>query len=79
MGARSNPPVELRPSTDRLERPALRRRVLKAEEAQMVELYQAGLSAIEVAEAVGVAKFSVLQALRSAGVPARPVGVHCAR
>ena len=45
----------------------------------MVELYQAGLSAIEVAEAVGVAKFSVLQALRSAGVPARPVGVHCAR
>ena len=46
MGARSNPPVELRPSTDRLERPALRRRVLQAENAQMVELYQAGLSAL---------------------------------
>jgi transposase-like protein len=79
MGARSNPPVELRPSTDRLERPASRRRILKAEKAKMVELYQAGLSAIEVAEAVGVAKSSVLQTLRSAGVPARPVGVHYAR
>ena len=72
MSARSNPPVELRPTTDRMEPPAGRRRVLKADKAKIVELYESGLSAIEVAETVGVAKSTVLRVLDGEGVKMRP-------
>ena len=79
MGARSNPPVELRPSTDRMEPPAGRRRVLKAEKAKIVELYESGLSAIQVAETVGVAKSTVLRVLDSEGAQKRPHGQRYVR
>ena len=79
MGSRSNPPVELRPSTDRMEPPAARRRVLKADKTKIVELYESGLSAIEVAETVGVAKSTVLRVLDGESVKKRPHGQRYAR
>ena len=46
--------------------------MLKADKAKIVELYESGLSAIEVAETVGVAKSTVLRVLDGEGVKMRP-------
>lgn len=62
-----------------MEPPAACRRVLNAEKAKIVELYESGFSAIEVAEIVRVAKSTVLRVLAGEGVKKRPHGQRYVR
>ncbi len=53
--------------------------MLKADKAKIVDLYESGLSAIDVAETVGVAKSTVLLVLDREGVKKRPHGQRYAK
>lgn len=52
---------------------------MKADKAKIVDLYESGFSAIEVAETVGVAKSTVLRVLDGEGVKKRPHGQRYTR
>lgn len=54
--------------------PPGRRRVTRKDRAEIVRLYESGLSALAVAEQAGVSKTSVLNVLKSEGVTVRPWG-----
>lgn len=76
--AQLNPNTLKPPSSlirQRKARPVARRRVTEKDRDRMVELYQAGQDAREVAEQVGMAKSTVLRTLRARGVEVRPWGV----
>lgn len=52
------------------------RRLRRADEAKICELYQQGMSSRRVAEEMGVAKSTVLRVLKAAKVEMRPWGVR---
>ena len=52
----------------------MRRRVTRAERAEMVRLYESGLAARVVAERLEVSKGCVLKILKADGVTMRPRG-----
>lgn len=56
--------------------PSGRRRVTRKDQAEIVRLYESGLSCRIVAEQVGVSKAYVLKHLKAAGVQMRPRGSH---
>lgn len=73
-----NTPHRLRPPSDRLRigPSSARTRVTAKHRTSIVELYVGGMSALAVAEEVGVAKATVLRILRQGGVGIRPQGRH---
>ena len=62
-----------RPAGDEAAPPG-RRRVTQKDRAEIVRLYELGLSAVVVAQRTGVSKTCVLNVLRSEGATVRPQG-----
>jgi transcriptional regulator of aromatic amino acid metabolism len=61
--------------TDRVrEHRAMRRRVTRAERAEIVRLYESGLATRAVAKRLAVSKTCVLEILKAEGVTVRPRG-----
>jgi hypothetical protein len=75
-GAKVNTPTssEGRPEQEQSGYTRLRSRITKAHRAQIRELYLDGLSALAVAQQLGLGKSTVLRSLRLDGVEIRPQG-----
>lgn len=75
----SAPAAQPEPADDRYAsstRAQPRLRVTKQLRVQVVEHYRQGLSSLEVAEVLGIAKSTVLRVLKSEGEAVRPWGVR---
>ncbi|WP_128645736.1 helix-turn-helix domain-containing protein [Rhodococcus sp. BS-15] len=68
--------VKTRPDQGLLRPTTFRSRVTKRKKSDVVELYASGLSALDVAERVGIGKSTVLKILKTEGVHVRPRGVR---
>lgn len=77
-GAITNTPcgVKNRSDQQRSVRVPIRSRVTNRQRLEAVELYNLGLSALDVAERLGLGKSTVLKILKTSGVKIRPQGPH---
>lgn len=68
--------AKTRPDQGLLHPITFRSRVTKRMKSDVIELYTSGLSALDVAERLGLGKSTVLRVLKVEGVEVRPRGVR---